>query len=149
MSTTTSPQTLKKQQVADKPLVMKYWMTPSPHSIGRDQPLSVAHRIMREHGLRHLPVLDGGRLVGIISQRDLYFIESIKGVEMEADRVEDGMNQDVYCVTPDTRLEEVIVEMAEHKYGCVVVMEGTKLAGVFTTTDALELFADRLKKRTI
>ena len=50
------------------------FMTPGPHTIGRDQTLAVAHRLVREHGIRHLPVLHGGKQVGDQSQRDLHFI---------------------------------------------------------------------------
>jgi acetoin utilization protein AcuB len=147
MTTTSTTHTPKRSTptAAAKPLVIKHWMTTSPHSIGRDQTLGVAHKLMREHGLRHLPVLDGGKLVGLLTQRDLYFLESIRGVDMEADRVEDGMSQDVYCVAPDARLAEVVREMAEHKYGCVVVVDAGRVVGVFTTTDAMGLLADRLR----
>lgn len=128
-----------------KPLVVKHWMTPSPHTVGKDQKLSVAHALMREHGLRHLPVLEKGKLVGILSQRDLYFLESIKGVDVDVDRVEDAMSQEVYCVAPEARIGEIIPEMAAHRYGCVVVIEGRNVVGVFTTTDALNLLADRIR----
>ena len=129
-----------------KPPAIKHWMPPSPHSIGREQALSVAHRLMREHGLRHLPVLEHGKLVGILSQRDLYFLESIQGVELDVDRVEDAMSQEVYSVPPDTRLDEVIAEMHARKYGCVVVAEAGRVDGVFTTTDALAVLMDLLRK---
>ena len=46
-------------------------MTETPHSIGKDQPLAVAHRLMKEHDLRHLPVLEQGKLVGLVSERDV------------------------------------------------------------------------------
>ncbi len=129
-----------------KPLVIKYWMTASPHSIRSGATLSDAHALMRAHNLRHLPVLEGGKLVGVLSQRDLYFLRSIEGVNLDVDRVEEAMSQEVYCVAPEARLEEVVVEMADHKYGCAVVVEGTKVVGVFTTIDALRLLAEKLKQ---
>jgi acetoin utilization protein AcuB len=52
-------------------LTVERFMTRSPLTIGQDQPLAAAHRMMREHRVRHLPVLDGGMLVGVVSQRDL------------------------------------------------------------------------------
>ena len=48
-------------------------MTPSPHGIRQEQPLSAGYRSMREHRNRHLPVLHGGKLVGVSSQRDPHF----------------------------------------------------------------------------
>ena len=57
------------------------FMTRAPHTIGYHQTLATAHRMMRELSIRHLPVLDGGKLVGILSQRDLHFIETLKDVD--------------------------------------------------------------------
>jgi acetoin utilization protein AcuB len=113
------------------------FMTPVPHSIGRDQPLSMAHERMRGWGIRHLPVLEGGKLVGILSQRDALLVETLRDVDPAKVAVEDAMTIDVYLVSPDTPLGEVASAMAEHKYGCAVVMSGTLLAGIFTTVDAL------------
>lgn len=114
-------------------------MTPTPHSVGKDQPLAVAHRLMREHGLRHLPVLEHGKLVGMLSQRDLYFLEAIPGVDPERETVDQGMSQDVYCVSPEARIRDVVEEMVRHRYGSAVIVDHTKVVGVFTTTNALEL----------
>jgi len=121
-------------------------MTGSLHSIGKDQPLAVAHRLMKEHDLRHLPVLEHGKLVGLVSERDLYFLETVAGVNPETERVEEGMSQDVYCVSPETRCSEVVMEMAKHKYGCAVVVQSAKAIGVFTTTDALQLLGEYLEE---
>jgi acetoin utilization protein AcuB len=127
-----------------KPLVVKHWMTPTPHTVGKDQPLAVAHRLMKAHELRHLPVLEHGRLVGLISERDLYYLETIAGVDPEKELVEEGMSQDVYCTSPEGRLHDVVREMANQRYGCAVVMHAGKAVGIFTTTDALHLLADYL-----
>ena len=81
--------------------VYKY-MTPSPHSIGRDQTLATAHRLMRKNGIRHLPVLDGGVLVGLVSERDLRFIETLQEVDLGVVRVEEAMSPDPYFVHADT-----------------------------------------------
>jgi acetoin utilization protein AcuB len=131
-------------QQPSKPLLVKHWMTPVPHSIGKDQPLSVAHKLMDEHDLRHLPVLEHGKLVGLLSERDLYYLETVAGVDPEKERVEEGMSQDVYCVPPEAALYDVVVEMMTHKYGCAVVIQSTKAVGIFTTTDALKLLAECL-----
>lgn len=122
------------------------WMTRTPHSVGKEQTLAVAHQLMRDHGLRHLPVLEGGKLVGILSQRDLYFLETIAGVNTAVDCVEDAMSLDVYSVGPDAPVDQVVANMAKHKYGCAVVCERGHVIGVFTTTDALQLLADRLRR---
>jgi acetoin utilization protein AcuB len=122
-------------------------MTPSPHSVGRGQPLDVAHAMMRKYGIRHLPVLDGGKLAGILSERDLYFVESVSGTDPRQVKVEEAMSQETYCVRPETPIEEVAMDMADHKYGCAVVMDDGKVAGVFTTTDALHALSKLHAKR--
>jgi acetoin utilization protein AcuB len=112
-------------------------MTPSPHSIGVHQPLSLAHTTMRERRIRHLPVLDGGKLVGLISQRDLYFVETLKDAEPERVEVGEAMTQEVYCVAPYEPVDDVAERMAERRYGCALVVEDGHFRGIFTTSDAL------------
>lgn len=116
-------------------------MTPQPVTIGRKESLTTAHRLMRTHGVRHLPVLEHGDLVGILSQRDLLFLETIRGVDADTDIVEDAMTTDTYSVAPDTPIATVAKQMARKRYGCAVVMERGRVAGIFTATDALRIVA--------
>jgi acetoin utilization protein AcuB len=67
-------------------------MTPSPHTIGIEQPLSVAAEPMRAHQIRHLPVLHGGKLVGILSERDVQLVSGVPSVDPAAIKVEDAMS---------------------------------------------------------
>jgi acetoin utilization protein AcuB len=119
-------------------------MTPAPHSVGREQPLAIAHKLMRQHGIRHLPVLDHGKLIGILSQRDLYFVETLTDGDPGDVAVEEAMTQDVHTVGPDASLAEIAHYMAEHKTGCTVVLDHGKPVGIFTATDALRVLADML-----
>lgn len=128
------------------PPVEKF-MTTSPHSVGVDQPLSRAHAMMREHHIRHLPVLSGGRLMGVVSERDLHIMETIAGVDPRSVEVGEAMSTVVYAVPPGTPLDEVAREMAEHRYGCVVVMENEKVVGMFTTVDLARALAELLHTR--
>lgn len=120
------------------------FMTPSPHTIGHDQTLSVAHRIMREYGIRHLPVLMGGKLIGMLSQRDVYFIETLRDVDPEKVKVSEAMSQDLYAIGPRASTREVAREMALHKYGAAVIVDHGRVAGVFTTIDALKALSELL-----
>lgn len=121
---------------------IRQYMTPSPHTIGVDQSLAVAAETMRAHKIRHLPVLKGGKVVGILSERDVQLVSGLPAVDPTTVTVEDAMSDMVYAVTPDTPLEEVAAEMAAHKYGAALVTEGGRVAGVFTTIDALLALAD-------
>jgi CBS domain-containing protein len=122
-------------------------MTPQPVTIGRGQTLEVAHQMMREHGVRHLPVLERGQLVGMLSQRDLYFLETIAGVELAEDRVDDAMSTDTYAVGPDEVVEHVADVMADRRLGSAVVIERDRVIGIFTATDALRLLSGTLRGR--
>lgn len=113
------------------------FMTRSVHTIGTKAPLAEAHRMMNEHGIRHLPVLEGGRLVGMLSQRDLHLVETLKDVDPQEVQVEEAMSQDCYTAEPEASLAAVAREMAQHKYGSAVILRGAEVLGIFTTTDAL------------
>lgn len=121
---------------------IRNYMTPSAHTIGVGRSLSDAHRVMREHQIRHLPVLDGGKLVGIVTQRDLHLVETLKGVDQKTVAVEEAMSQDVYSVEPETPLAEVVGAMAEHRYGSAVIAHEGHVLGIFTTVDALRVLAE-------
>ena len=116
-------------------------MTNQPVTVGRQESLTTAHRLMRSHDIRHLPVLEHGDLVGIVSQRDLLFLETIRGIDVDQDIVEDAMTTDTYAVSPDTPVATVAREMARKRYGCAVIMERGRVAGIFTATDALRIVA--------
>jgi acetoin utilization protein AcuB len=128
------------------PPIQKY-MTYAPHTVGSEQPMTQAHRMMRENKIRHLPVLHAGKIVGIVSDGDLHLIETLKDVNPEQVRVEDAMTQTPYTVSPDTPLDEVVMAMAEHKYGCAIVVQNDKVVGIFTTVDACRAFAEMLHGR--
>jgi acetoin utilization protein AcuB len=128
------------------PTIQKY-MTTSPHSIGVEQTLSRALAMMQEHHIRHLPVLHGGKLVGILTERDLRLVESLAGVDPATVKVEDAMATVVYSVAPDASLDEVVGTMGEHKYGSAVVMQNQKVVGIFTTVDVCRALAELLRTR--
>jgi acetoin utilization protein AcuB len=116
-------------------------MTEAPHSIGADQSLAVAHQMMRAHGIRHLPVLRAGKLVGVVSQRDLYLVETLRDVDPTSASVEEAMTQDAYAVARTTPLARVARTMADKKIGCAIVMEDGEVVGIFTAVDALRALA--------
>ena len=116
-------------------------MTVSPVVIGSDRTLADAHRMMRERGIRHLPVVEAGALVGVVSQRDLYLAETLRGVDPSTDTVREAMSADPYAVPPGTALEEVAAAMAERKLGSAIVVDRGSVIGLFTTVDALRALA--------
>ncbi|MBP9680604.1 MAG: CBS domain-containing protein [Bacteriovorax sp.] len=130
------------------PGISKY-MTTVPHTINADNTIAEAKKIMRDHEIRHLPVMNLGKVVGIITDRDITFIQAFKGVDSNVEKVDQAMTIEPYTVKIDTALDEVCQVMAENKYGSVLVEDNHKLVGIFTWVDALrathELLITRLK----
>lgn len=117
------------------------YMSRVPHTIGRKQTMERAHEVMREHGIRHLPVLDGGKLVGIVSDRDLHLVETLKDVDPAVVSVDEAMTPDPYIVHPNAKLGETVSEMASKKLGSAVVVDNDRVVGIFTVIDAMHALA--------
>jgi len=125
------------------------FMTRGPHTVGHDQTLAAAHHMMREHSIRHLPVLEAGKLVGVLSLRDLHFIETLKDIDQEKVQVSEAMSQDVFAIGPRASVRKVAAEMAEHKYGSAVVVDRGRVVGIFTTVDALQALSGLLEAQRV
>lgn len=120
------------------------WMTKQPHTIGDDQNLAVARERMHHHDVRHLPVLHGGHLVGVVSTRDIAMVEALPGIDITVVTVDEAMAEEPWTVTADTALAQVAAGMAERKIGTAIVVDRhdpDHVVGVFTTTDALRALA--------
>lgn len=128
------------------PTIQKY-MTTTPHTVRPDLTLAAADKIMHENHIRHLPVLNGGQLVGLLSQRDIRLLESFKDVNAAEVQVVEAMAQDIYEVEPSASLDEVASTMAAKKYGSAVVTQNGKVVGIFTAVDALQALAELLTTR--
>lgn len=126
---------------------IKSVMTAFPYSIALDAEASAARSMMREHGIRHLPVKDDeGNLVGLLTDRDLKLLMGPYLSQAHNDRalVRHACVFAPYTVDLDTPLQEVVEHMAEHRIGSALVTKDGRLAGIFTAVDACRLFADLL-----
>jgi acetoin utilization protein AcuB len=121
-------------------------MTPAPSTVPRNESLSVAHRLMREAGIRHLPVLDGTAVIGVLTERDVLLIESLPGVNPTDMRVEEAMVPEPYEVTPEAALAEVVATLLDRRIGSAIVVDEGRVVGVFTTVDALRALSDLLQR---
>jgi CBS domain-containing membrane protein len=118
-------------------------------TLGRNDTLVAAEDLMRLGRIRHLPVLDeDGGLAGIVSQRDLFHSGLMKALgygshaqqhALATVAVKEAMSTKVITTTPATRLVDAANVMLEHKIGCLVVVDGTKVVGILAESDFVKL----------
>lgn len=122
------------------------YMTRKPWTIARTATMAEAHRLMREHGVRHLPVVEGTKVVGLVSLRDLHLLETLPGVSPGEVEVEDAMSPDVFVASETDDLADIVERMADARLGSAVVVGHGGLVGIFTAVDALRALADILRR---
>ncbi len=121
-----------------KAITMKDCMTPMPHTIGINLPLAKAEAMMDEYNIRHLPVLERGKVCGIISDRDIKLAKTFDGHEQF--KVEDILGGDLYTVREDTLAKNAVHELVRQKLGSAVVVDKEgHVVGIFTVIDGLRL----------
>jgi len=135
-------------------VLVKHLMTSPVVSLFAEQTLPLAEDIMRFKHIRHLPVIDDdGFLLGLVSHRDLLraSISSLTGLtqdqrraRQEDVRVRDLMTRDVWTVRPDTLATAAGKTLADHRFGCLpVVDEHERVVGIITERDFLK-YATRM-----
>ena len=121
------------------------FMTPAPHGIEPSQKLSLATKRMDELNCHHLPVRQGGKVIGMLTDKDISFLTGFRGIDLNDFSVRDAMTAQPYLVSPDTPLVEVATTMANERYGAaMVVNKDHELLGIFTYTDALRALSELL-----
>jgi len=102
--------------------------------------LAEARRIFEARGFRHLPVMDQGRLVGVLTDRDLRYATSAlcPTPRILADPVSLAMSGPPFTADPLDPVEDAARVMRERKIGCLPVMDGANLVGILTGMDLLD-----------
>jgi CBS domain-containing protein len=114
------------------------FMTHDPITIERGQSVSAARRLMETHCIRHLPVLHGGKLVGLVSQGDLERFDKAIDLDQRLVPVGEAMANPAYSVLPDASLREVAAQMSSRRCGAAVVIdEHRHVVGLITAVDGL------------
>jgi acetoin utilization protein AcuB len=124
-------------------LLVKDSMTREVAVLSPETRAAEALALCRESRIRHLPVLEEGRLVGIVSDRDLRSAAPALGEPGRAEalaklRVSEVMTREVVSARPDDPIEEVANAMRERKIGCLPVLEDDALVGIITSSDVME-----------
>ena len=137
----------------ERKLRVREVMSQDVTTLKRNDELMIADDVMRLGRIRHLPVVDDddeGLVVGIVSQRDLFrsalaraigYGEFAQSRVMKLLKVKEVMTSDVVTIGPDAPLEEAARIMWKRKLGCLIVMDGDRLAGILTEGDFVKLVA--------
>ncbi|HWP58611.1 MAG TPA: CBS domain-containing protein [Candidatus Acidoferrales bacterium] len=135
----------------DGEITVREIMMSHPVTLGPDDTLETANDLITLGRIRHVPILENGRLVGILSQRQLLgpcvgIMLGVKGKTKKAllksFRVKELMCSPVFTISPEATLKEAARLMAEKRIGCLPVVDGSQLVGLITVTDILRHVAE-------
>ena len=135
----------------DADLTVRDIMTREPIILGRNDTLDLAEDIMNLRRIRHMPVVDEGSIVGIVSQRDLFrsalvtalgFGRKTQTAIIKTIKIKEIMTEHVITISPDASVKEAARMMIDKKIGCLPVVDGENLVGLLTETDILRYFAE-------
>jgi CBS domain-containing protein len=130
----------------DKEKTVREIMMGSPVTLTPDDTLDLANDVISLGRIRHLPVIQEGKLVGLLSERDLIgaaanrifgLKQKSRSALLKSELVKNIMKKRVVTVTPDTPIKDAARLMADKKIGCVPVISDGTLVGLVTTTNIL------------
>jgi CBS domain-containing membrane protein len=122
-------------------------MAKDPVTLDRNETLDLAESIMNLGRIRHMPVVEDGKLVGIVTQRDMFrsalitslgFGRKTTDALIKTIKIKEIMTEKVVTISPDASIKEAARQMMEKKIGCLPVLEGDRLVGIVTETDMLQ-----------
>jgi acetoin utilization protein AcuB len=137
-------------------MLVRDWMTQDPQTVTPKAPVMEAMQRLREGGFRRLPVVQDGRLVGIVTDRDLKEATPSKSTTLSVYElnyllskltVKDVMQRAVITIGPDEPFERAALLMEEHRISGLPVVEAGKVVGMLTITDVLRAFVGFLGLR--
>jgi acetoin utilization protein AcuB len=120
-------------------------------SITKDERMTVAKKIMKEKNIRHLPVVDGKKLIGLVTNMDIRKAEASPATSLEIrelhyllDKLTVGeiMTRNVIAISPDISIEEATTLLHDNKIGCLPVVEDGVLVGMITENDVMEILIE-------
>jgi acetoin utilization protein AcuB len=137
---------LRNAEEAAVDFTLEQVMTRSPHTIQAGASAQAAHEMLTQHTIRHLPVEENGKIIGVLSEREVNLALSLTGERTTPVSVFSLCSQPAYLVERSEPIALVLRTMAAHRYGCVLVTEQGRLAGIATATDMLRFMAIWLER---
>ena len=127
------------------------WMTRKVITVSPEDSIAEASKLTKEKGIKHLPVVHGEKLKGILSDRDIKEYVPTKATSLDVyelhyllakTKVKEVMKTKVYTTTPDTPIEEAAMLMRDQKIGCLPVIENNKVVGIISDKDIFKVLVD-------
>ncbi|GBE33315.1 hypoxic response protein 1 [bacterium BMS3Bbin05] len=127
------------------------WMTKRVFTVSPDDSISDAARLLKEKGIKHIPVVKGEKIRGILSDRDIKEYVPSKATSLDVyelhyllskTRVREVMKSDVITVSPDIPIEEAAMIMYDNCIGCLPVVDRKRLAGIISDRDIFRVLVD-------
>ena len=128
-------------------------MTKDVITLNHTDELETAERLFKKHHIRHIPVVSGDNIIGILSYTDLLRISFADAVDEDEDSVdtvvynmfsiEQVMAKNLVSVSPDTLIKEVAEILAKKEFHALPVVDDNKLVGIVTTTDLINYLIDQ------
>ncbi len=128
-------------------ILVKERMSPAPITIHPNASLAEARACLDQHRIRHLPAMENGKLVGIITDRDIRSAASASSLEQV--KVADAMTRNVITVSPETQVRVAAKLMLTHRIGGLPVVKKGELLGIITETDLLNALVEIMDQATI
>ncbi len=135
-------------------MLVQHWMARNPITVEADTPFLEARLLLKEKKIRHLPVVERGRLIGVVTDRDLKEAAPSGATTLDVFelnylllrmKVRDLIKKDPITIKPTNSVEKAALLMHDHKIGCLpVVDDAGKLVGMITETDLLEVMVEIL-----
>jgi acetoin utilization protein AcuB len=119
-------------------------MTPDPTTLAPTDTVDDAYKLMTERGFRHVPIVEGDVLLGIVSMTDIGHLGA-KVPEILRRPLHEVMSKNLITAKRGEKVEVAAANMASHKINCLLVVEGRRLAGIVTTYDLLDALARRVR----
>lgn len=134
-------------------MYVKNKMTANPYTISFDAPITEVIELMRVHNLKRVPVVDGEKVVGVLTHGDIEKVSPTKATTLSIyelnyllskTKVSDAMTKNAITVSPDALLEEAALLMRENRISTLPVVKDNKLVGIVTESDIFDAFIDIL-----
>lgn len=134
-------------------MYVKNRMTANPYTIEFNAPINELIELMREKNLKRVPVVDGDKVVGIITHGDIQKVSPTKATTLSIyelnyllskTKVSDAMTKEVVTISPESLLEEAAILMRDNRISTLAVVSSDKLVGIITESDIFEAFIELL-----